>query len=159
MELFEKWLKGVRLAHIAHSKAAANDARRHKAFGIPVVIVTTIVGTAVFSSLGEPPERGWTIVAGVLSVAAAILSGLQTFLGYAASAERHRVSALKYGTLRRELEQFLEDPPQIPGALTQFADEFRSRWDAVDELAPPLPQKMYRKAEQQLENSLQRRAP
>jgi hypothetical protein len=39
-----------------------------------------------------------------LSIAAAVLSSLQTFFGYADRAEKHRVSAARFGAVRRQFE-------------------------------------------------------
>ena len=49
------------------------------------------------------------ILIGLASVAAAILSSLQTFLGYSERAEKHRLAGAKYGALGRELESLREN--------------------------------------------------
>jgi hypothetical protein len=126
----------------------------HRALGIPVVIVTTVVGTTVFSSLGQEPHVAVVIITGLLSVAAAILSSLQTFLSYSANAERHKAAAVKYGMLRRELEQFLDDTDQSPQVLREFSQNFRTRWDQVDQESPPAPEKIHDVALEQLRRSL-----
>ncbi|QSX73998.1 SLATT domain-containing protein [Lysobacter arenosi] len=153
-DLLTNWLKGLRLAHIAHAQASSSDSWRHKVLGIPVVILTTIVGTTVFSNLGEVPSETLKIATGLLSIGAVVLSSLQTFLSYATSAERHRTVALKYGALRRELEQFLDDPPESKDAWTATVEEFRTRWDAVDQEAPAVRQGVWRNAKLQLDRSL-----
>ena len=75
--------------------------------GIPVVILTTIVGTTVFSSIASSSTNSiiLLVVAGLLSVVAAVFSSLNTFLNYGELAERHRNASVKYGNLRREIEE------------------------------------------------------
>lgn len=143
----EQWLNGVRISHMAHNRAAAHNTKMHKALGIPVVIVTTAVGTSVFSSLGQQEQNtALIIVTGLMSLTAAVLSTLQTFLGYSTNAERHKISAVKYGMLRRELEQFLEDPEESKTVLKEFTESFRIRWDAVDQESIPVPEKIHEQA-------------
>lgn len=146
---------GVRLAHICHSRAASHNTRMHRALGIPVVIVTTVVGTTVFSTMGKSPHVALIIVTGLLSLSAAILSSLQTFLSYSANAERHKFAAVKYGMLRRELEQFLDDPDESAQVLKEFSENFRVRWDAVDQESPPIPENIHREATAQLKRSIE----
>lgn len=137
-KVIEDWHVGIRLSHMAHSMAAAENTRLHRFLGIPVVITTTVVGTTVFAGLGEVPHIAVSIVTGLLSVAAAILASLQTFLSYSASAERHKVASVTYGMLRREIEQFLEDRDESKEVLKEFMESFRNRWDQLDQESPPL---------------------
>jgi hypothetical protein len=149
----ESWLVGVRLSHLGHFSAAAHNSRMHRALGIPVVIVTTAVGTTVFSTMGQSPHIALTVVTGLLSLTAAILSSLQTFLSYSANAERHKFAAIKYGMLRRELEQFLDDPDESANILREFSQNFRVRWDAVDQESPPIPEQIHQNALAKLRRS------
>lgn len=147
----DQWLNGIRISHISHNRAAAHYTRMHKAFGIPVVIVTTAVGTTVFSSVGQHEQNvALTIITGLMSLAAAVLSTLQTFLGYSANAERHKISAAKYGMLRRELELFIEDPDVTKEAFKEFTQSFRIRWDAVDQESLPIPEQIHEKSLSQI---------
>jgi len=151
----EGWLRGIRLSHIAQSRAASRNLRMHRVLGIPVVILTTFVGTAVFASVGKTPQHpAVPIVTGVLSVLAAILSSLQTFLGHSSNAERHKSAAVKYGMLRRELEQFLEDSDESSQILKEFMENFRARWDQVDQESLVVSEKIHDEAVRILERNL-----
>jgi hypothetical protein len=156
-QTLEDWHTGVRLMHIAHSRAASSHVRLNRALGVPVVIVTTVVGTTVFASLGNVPNTAVTIVVGVFSVAAAILSSLQTFLNHSGSAERHNAAAIKYGMLRRELEQFLDDTDDSRQILKEFMASFRARWDQVDQESPALSERIHESALAHLRRSLRDR--
>lgn len=149
----ESWLVGVRLSHLGHFRAASRCVKLHQALGVPVTIFTTVVGTTVFSSLGQSPNTALIILTGLLSITAAILSSLQTFLGFSANAERHKLAAIKYGMLRRELEQFLEDPDESADVLREFSQNFRVRWDAVDQESLPIPERIHQAAIVQLKKS------
>ena len=66
------------------------------------------------------------IIVGLASVAAALPASLQTFLGYAERAEKHRIAGAKYGALGRELEQ-LRSSSSTPTA--EVMAEVRKRLD------------------------------
>jgi hypothetical protein len=106
-ELLRRWLIRVRESQFAHYEAASILQKMNYAFGVPVVIISTIVGTSVFASLtnAENIDSSWKISIGMVSVLAAVLSGLQTFLGFSDRSQRHRVVAARYGIIRRELEE------------------------------------------------------
>jgi amino acid transporter len=91
----------------AHYIAWEKAARRNKWLGIPVVITTTIVGTAIFGTLQESPGVAWKITAGLLSLLAAVLSALQTTLKYSELAEKHKTAGAKYAAMRRRLDIFV----------------------------------------------------
>jgi pyruvate/2-oxoacid:ferredoxin oxidoreductase alpha subunit len=84
--------------------------RRRLLVGIPVVVLTTLVGTSAFASISKAQGdsiQGLTIdpdavlvLVGTISVLAAVLSSLQTFLRYATRAEGYRIAAIRYETLR-----------------------------------------------------------
>lgn len=141
--LLKDWQVGVRIFHVAHSKAASHYSRKHKTFGVVVIALTTIVGTTTFTSLETSLPPYAQILVGMISVTAVVFASLQTFLNYEGVAEKHRAAALKYGVLRRKLETILAAEPTDANVLHQFAETFRKEWDAVDSEGQILPQRFY----------------
>ena len=78
------WYERVVATQKGHYYAADHYGRLNYWLGIPVMVLTTIVGTSVFASLQEKPEPWLLILIGFASVLAAVLASLQTFLGFAA---------------------------------------------------------------------------
>src|SRR5262245_65525716 len=74
----------------AHFLAWERYARWNRFFGIPVVIMTALVGTAIFGTLQQNPELHWRILAGGISISATVLAALQTYLNFAEQAEKHK---------------------------------------------------------------------
>lgn len=142
---FRKWQKGLRINHMAHHRAAARYAMLGRALGVAVVVVSTIVGTAIFTTLKESPSVALKTGAGLLSVVAAVLAALQTFLGFAQRQAAHHDSAVRYGALRRERESVLGMPPSKRD-LRQLLADVRMRWDEVDANAPAVPQRLWKDA-------------
>ncbi|MGD6932834.1 MAG: SLATT domain-containing protein [Candidatus Bathyarchaeia archaeon] len=150
-ERLQKWRNGIKIAHNSHLRAAAYYTQRGRMLGVPVVILTTIIGTAVFTSIAANSQGSIAlqVTAGLLSMAAAALSSLYTFLNYGGLAERHRTAAVKYGNLRREVEQllcFMNNKNDLEATM----ENIRTRWDSVDFEAPEIPQKIHDKVRRQL---------
>jgi hypothetical protein len=136
--LVTQWLHGLSLLHREHFAAAKACEQKNIYLGIPVIVLSAIVGSAVFASIQSASTTNTKIIVGTLSIAAAIFSGLQTFLKFSERAERHKITATKYGMLRRELEQAIALASDgVPEKV--FLDALRVRWDSLDEESPTLP--------------------
>lgn len=99
----------------AHYIAGDRNASFNRYFGIPVVVITALVGTTIFGTLNENPDAHWRIAAGLISLTGTILSSLQTTLGFAQTAEKHKAAAEAYKAVRRKFTLFqlkyAEEPP------------------------------------------------
>lgn len=91
----------VRVLARAHALAAEKFEQRGMLLGVPVIILMTIVGTGSFAnlvSLGK--SQFWiSLLAGILSVMAAVLAALQTFFNYGPKAQKHAEAAAKLNAL------------------------------------------------------------
>lgn len=90
----------------AHYQMALLYRRRERLLGIPVVILTAAVGTAIFATLQSDTALGWQILTGILSVAATILAALQTLLNYGSDAASQESASARYGAIRRKFDTF-----------------------------------------------------
>jgi hypothetical protein len=148
--LFEAWLRRVAAAEAGHREASDRLRRGSLMLGIPVVVLTTIVGTSVFASLenGHVPT-GVRIFVGSISILAAVLSALQTFLRFGMRSEGHRIAAFRYETLRRDMTQVLALPrPSRPDPVRQL-DSVRQRLDRYAKESPSIDERRWAKLERQ----------
>jgi hypothetical protein len=131
-----------RAAFVAHShyRAALRFSRLNFLFGFPTVVLATIVGTSVFATLQAKPDFWWQVAVGLMSIAAAILSALQSFLGYNDKAEKHRSAGAKYNAIGRELELWLS----LPQEDLEKLDAIRLRIDALAQESPHIPEAVHR---------------
>jgi len=150
METPRKWHFNMHVAHRAHFKAAAKADRLSRQLGIPAVILAAIVGTAVFASLEKNPDTWVKIVVGLLGVASAVFGALQTYLGYADLASKHRAAAGRYGAIRRELEEVLAAYTDGNPCDQEQLEGIRSKWVDVESSAPSLSQRLYAKVEREV---------
>ena len=89
------WYQRVVATQKGHYLSTDHFARLNYWLGIPVMALSTLVGTSVFASLQEQPEAWLQILIGLASVFAAVLASLQTFLGFAERAEMKGLGEIK----------------------------------------------------------------
>jgi hypothetical protein len=142
-QVLDDWYERVAVTQRAHYLSADHFGARKYWLGIPAVVLSTLVGTSVFATVQKQPEFWLQITVGLASVAAALLASLQTFLGFAERAEKHRIAGAKYGALGRELEHLRasDTPPsdEVISKIRKSLDDL-----AVESPNNPLP--IYRKA-------------
>jgi len=135
-ELLRTWYDRASYIQRVQYRAALHYSRLNYWLGLPVVVIATLVGMSVFASIQEQPSMWVQILAGFGCVVAAVLSGLQTFLGLQDRAEKHRLASAKYSAIGRHLEQLLADHELRADAPLA---EIRQRLDGLDLESPNVP--------------------
>lgn len=135
--LLKDWLRRTREAQGVHYETAKQLSKRNLWFGIPVVVLSSLVGTSVFASLAKNPGVAITILVGLLSVTVVVFSSLQTFLNFSERAEKHRSVGAKYGSIRRELEEIIATKILEGDECKTTLEGLRRRIDALAAEAPP----------------------
>ncbi|MFN9476497.1 SLATT domain-containing protein [Acidovorax sp.] len=104
-ELVVAWLRRARESQFAHYRASNRLANYGRTFGVPVIVITAFVGASAFASiLSQTVPLYAKVIAGLFSIAATVLSSLQTFFKFSERSEKHRTVGAKFGSIRRELE-------------------------------------------------------
>jgi Na+/melibiose symporter-like transporter len=134
--LAAEWNNRALVALTSHYDAARHYNSLNYWLGIPALILTTIVGTTVFANLSKDVSENAKLLTGLLAIAAAILSALQTFLKHSERAERCKVMAARYSSIGKELEVALTEPIAIN---KDFLDQIRIKLDQADADAPSIP--------------------
>lgn len=133
----------------AHYKMCELAMRKHSLLGVPAAIVSTLVGTAIFSTLNSPKQSLWLqILAGLFSLLAAVLVALQTFFNYSDVASKHRDAAASYEAIRHKLDWFilahakLIDEKDLEKPLAMLLD-ISTSMDKIRGAAPSIPDSVY----------------
>jgi len=122
----------------AHHDAARYCGRRNHAIGMPAAILATVVGSTVFVTLEKEVQLLVRIAVGLLSIPAAVLSGLQTFRADSEKAEKSRVTVARCGAIARDLEHLLALPSNERTTNWETLASLGKRFNAVAEAAPSL---------------------
>ena len=144
LSLMREWQKRAAVCQDAHYAIASRLGRYNLLFGVPVVVFATIVGTSVFATLQENVEASWRIAIGIVSVLAAVLASLQTFLRFQERAEKHRAAAELWAAIRREIDQMLALHPDYLAERSDpktYLDQLRRRMGEVSGQSPAIPDK------------------
>lgn len=136
-----------------HYLAADHKRALNRYFGVPVIVITAVVGTTIFGTLNETPDPVWRIVAGLVSLVGTILSSLQTSLGFAQDAEKHKAAGETYRAVMRRFDLFSlkyaqATSDQRQDAFAEFNELVLSLEDLPKEF-PSLPDRLYDKAKKE----------
>lgn len=148
-ELIERWLYSAESVMPLHYEAAQLFTQRHYWIGVPALVLSTAVGTTVFAALRKDASLPieWVYLTGIASMLAAILTALQTFLGYNQRAEKHKSAGAAYAALIREIHQQKAFPSSGNKELQAFVANIRVRFDALSKESPSLPPQIWKRAE------------
>jgi len=138
-ELLAEWAEKGSCYRWLHSRAEKKYRCRNYAFTIPVIVMSTLTGTANFAMDSfVPDEYKKVAMAGVggVNILAGIISTLQNFLRYAELMESHRSSGVSWSKLSRDISVELAlDPPRRKPAR-DFLNICRAEYDRLIEQSP-----------------------
>jgi hypothetical protein len=97
-------------------------------------------------------DVAFRILIGLISVAAAILASLQTFLRFAERAEKHRSVGAQAGALRREIEQLLA-AGESEHLEADRLDNLRKEIDKLSADAPSVSELVWTRASQMMSDN------
>lgn len=149
-ELLTGWLIHSHKARDRHDEAARRYAKGQFALGIPSLIVSTVVGTSVFAALSSkevPPL--WV---GLLSILAAVLAALQTFMDFGGRSDKHRTAAVKYKSSIRLLEESIVQQKQGAVLTKDEVTAIRTTLDSLEETAPVVMPKIHDNVEKKYQD-------
>jgi hypothetical protein len=149
LELLNDWCRRADASAETHYAMANRLSSSNIVLGVPVVVLTTFVGASVFATLQENVATGLRIFVGVVSVLAAVLASLQTFLRFGERTEKHRVAAEKWAAIRREITEMLALHPTYlasRGDPKDYLDKLRTRMDEVSTQSPEMPDRRWGRA-------------
>lgn len=141
VQLLNDWAKRAGKSAAAHYDIASRLSRANIRFGVPVVALTTAVGTSVFATLEHQVNTALRVFVGVTSVIAAILASLQTFLRFGERSEKHRAAAESWTGLEREINEMVALHPDYlasRGDPQEYLDDVRRRMGEIAQQSPEM---------------------
>jgi hypothetical protein len=144
--LLEDWRRRVYAAQSAHYASADRFRMLNYIVGVPAVIFSSVVGTALFAGLEKDSPRTWLIASA--SILAAVLGALQTFLRFAERATLHATAADWYSAIRRDIEEILHLPVEDRGTPKDCLDEVRKEMNRAAQDSPELSAGQWRRQAQ-----------
>ncbi len=111
-------------------------------FTLPVIVLSTVTGTANFaqSSFPESIQGGVPAVIGGMNLIAGLIATIMQFLKINELMENHRTAALAYGLLSRNIRLILALPrEERKKDGLKFVEECKGEYDRLIEQSPCVP--------------------
>jgi hypothetical protein len=136
------WGEGAACYRYMHYKAHCRYKQMNMRMTLPIIIISTVTGTANFAQETFPISMRHYVPAmiGTLNLFAAILTTISQFLKVGELMESHRVSAVHYGklarTIRLELSLPITERSYDGGDMVETS---KGEYDRLIEQSPPVP--------------------
>jgi hypothetical protein len=129
-----------------HAKAYEHYSKKNTMYTIPVIIMSTLTGTANFALNRFPVDyQGMaTIAIGSVNIIAGIITTIQQFLKIAELNEAHRASSVSWSKLYRNIKLELAKAPNERKQVTSMLNNSKEEYDRLMETSPFIPGKFIR---------------
>lgn len=125
-----------------HAKSNIKYSNLNSWFTIPVIIMSTLTGTANFAQekLPENYREYAPMVIGTINIAAGIISTIQQFFKISDINEAHRVSAISWDKFYRKIKVELSKSPEERQSVYEFLKNCTEEFDRLMEISPKIDQ-------------------
>lgn len=143
-DLLRSWADKAQCYQWIHMKSREVYRRRNARYTIPVIIISTFVGTASFAQdrFSEENRQYVAMGVGTLSIVAGIISTVAQFLKVSELNEAHRISALSWGKFFRAVKTEISRHPLDRQDPATIIDHSKEEFDRLVEISPPIPKKV-----------------
>ena len=143
-DLMATWADVAACYRWMHDKAEKRFSHLNMSMSIPIIILSTLTGTANFgidSIVGENPvhKKYASFAIGSVSLIAGILGTLANFLRFAQFQESHRVAGVSWGKFQRLIAVELALHPNDRADCMDFLKLCRAELDRLIEQSPAIP--------------------
>jgi hypothetical protein len=141
-ELLSNWGDHAACYTWMHDITQRKFSRINMFLGVPVIILSTVSGTANFgiSTIFPAGFNYGNAIIGTLSLITGVISTVANFLGYAQAEEAHRISAIQWSKFKRTIETELSLKPNERQSPSEFIKHARAELDRLMEQSPIIPQ-------------------
>ena len=142
--LLLQWADKAQCYQWLHIRSRDVYQKKNSWYTIPVIVISTIVGTASFAQDRFPEEDRKYVAMGVgsLSIVAGIISTVAQFLKVSELNEAHRIAALSWGKFFRSVKTEITRHPLDRGCPTVLINAYKEEFDRLVEISPPVPKKI-----------------
>ena len=163
-DLMAEWADKAACYRWMHERTEKLFSSRNSWITIPVIILSTLTGTANFglnSIFGDNAQNAHyaTLAIGGVSIIAGIITTLGNFLRYAQGSEAHRVSSISWGKFNRLITVELRINPNERMDSMSFLKICRIELDRLIEQSPPIPDSVIASFRNEFGSSLEVKKP
>lgn len=143
-ELLADWADSAACFSYVHSECQQRCRKRNICMSLPVIILSTVSGTANFGMGSIFPETFTkaNLVIGSMSLITGIISTVSNFLRYAENSEAHKISSVQWAKFQRNITTELSLAPEERTQVTEFINLSRKELDRLMEQSPIVDEKV-----------------
>jgi len=139
-KILAEWADKAMCYRWLHSKSENKYSYLSRLFTIPVIVLSTLTGTANFAIERFPEnfQSGVQIGIGTLNILAGIITTVQQFLKINELNESHRVASISWGKFYRNIKTELLKSPYERCEVNYLVKTSKEEFDRLVETSPPL---------------------
>lgn len=140
--ILKQWGEAAACYRYMHHRAYLLYKKLSMRFTIPVILLSTITGTANFAQSSFPESMRDTVPAiiGGMNLIAGLIATVMQFLSINELMENHRTAALAHGVLSRNIRLVLALPRnERKTSGLKFVEDCKSEYDRLLEQSPAVP--------------------
>jgi hypothetical protein len=143
-QILKDWADKAQCYEWMHLRSHIKYKSQNAWFTIPVIIISTITGTANFAQdrFGEAYKSFVVMGVGAFNIFAGIITTIYQFLKISELNEGHRVAALYWGKFYRNLRTELAKHPLDRSNHESVITNAKEEYDRLLEMSPMIPQKV-----------------
>lgn len=146
--ILKKWSEIGSSYRFMHDRSFIKFQRKNMRFALPVIVISTITGTANFAQSSFPKE--WEIYVplfiGFFNLLAGLITTISQFLRVSELLEGHRAATIAYSKFSRNISVELSLPREERNSDgTEFVNNSRNELDRLIEQSPNIPMDILRK--------------
>jgi hypothetical protein len=144
-KLMRTWQRRAREGQHMQHEAGKSFRRLHYVIAVPVVVITTVLGTATFATITSNLAASTKAWFGAGTLLAATLAALQLQFRFLERAEKHKNLGAQYGKVRRQIEQTLALPRDTRGEVKEVLADVRTELDRISAEGDAVSRRIYKK--------------
>lgn len=154
-DILIEWADKAMCYRWLHSNANALYTYKNTWYTIPVIVISTVTGTANFAQERVPLEYQtyFVMMIGAFNILAGIITTIQQFLKITQLNEAHRVATIAWDKFYRNIKIQLAKHPDERIEVSQMLKMSKEEFDRLIETSPNIPENVVAKFKAQFQNS------
>ncbi len=157
-ELISEWITDAHILLKCHLSMAESTRRKHRNIGIISAVLSAIVGSSIFASLGEENmSKVIIITTGLISLSATILTSILAFLKLPEIANQYHNSGNEYAAVRKEMQFLLTFEASEDEYVKNEIKRLKIKWDEIRKNSIPISTKTIKRINKRPDTAATRR--
>ena len=154
-DILIEWADKAMCYRWLHANSNALYSSKNTWYTIPVIVISTVTGTANFAQERVPLEYQtyFVMMIGAFNILAGIITTIQQFLKITQLNEAHRVATIAWDKFYRNIKIQLAKHPDERIEVSQMLKMAKEEFDRLIETSPSIPENVVTKFKMQFENS------